>query len=85
MKTWQLNLVHDTKTGMYWGFDFTITRPLISDYSLDKVKKYLDVWQKNIKKDYKRTPKIISETTEDIHKYIKQKKRYYNKLWKSQV
>lgn len=82
--TWELNLVFDKKTKMYWGFDFSSTRPLISNESKPKVMKYLEEWKAQIKYDYKRDIPIIQEETDNVDKYIKSKKRYYNKLWKQE-
>ena len=86
MKTYNIDIVKDEK--QYYILDFSITRPIIgTEISGEKAIDFARGYKTGIEIDskYEYQPKIQEiEETEDIKKYIKEKGKYYEDLWKNE-
>ena len=86
MKTYNIDIVKDKE--YYYILDFSITKPVIgTEISEEKAIDFARGYKTGIEIDssLKYQPKIqeIEETT-DIKKYVKEKKKYYEDLWKNE-
>ena len=86
MKTYNIDIVKDTSENWYYILDFTIDRPIIiRESDIDMAVNFARGYKSGIEVNsyLKFNPKIQNiEETDDIKKYIQDKKKYYKRLWK---
>lgn len=87
MKDYNIDIVKDDE--YYYILDFTITRPVISkSIDLNDAIQFAKGFKAGIEIDsnlkFQPTIKEVEET-QDIKQYIKDKKKYYDNLWKNQI
>ncbi len=84
MKTYNIDVVKCKN--YYYILDFTITRPVVGTARNEELAEvFATGYKAGIEIDSKLCfmPTIVKgESTEDIKKYIKEKKKYYDELWK---
>jgi len=86
MKEYSINIAKDDK--QYYILDFTITRPIVGTAeSVQEASIFAKGYKAGIEIDsnlkFQPTIKEV-EKTQNIKQYIKDKKKYYDELWKSQ-